>query len=146
MAANGEDSSSQRCRDAQLAAKQFSVCHPTKFQVAREFGYSEEVIQDAVYKRFLIKGPYLSAGELIDDLFDCESVTGNDEKDKRLNILRKETLENWCRLHCISCSNRKNTLFLPCCHALFCDKCSKAHTYCILCFCNIEDTLLIYIS
>ena len=72
-------------RRAKARARFFPQQEPTKFQVAREFGFSEDVIRKVVYTHYLIGDgqPYVCAGDLISDLIDYEAggleVTESDE-------------------------------------------------------------------
>ena len=154
-----------RRRRAKARAKLFSKQEPTKFRVAREFDFSEDVIGKVVYRHYLIGDgkPYVCAGDLISDLLEFEAgdleviEDDDDEEENKLNNvtaaaastpidkLREETLENWSRIHCIECTNKKNILFLPCTHLLFCDKCYRNCKFCVVCNTCIQETIRIYI-
>ena len=142
-------------RRAKARAKCFPQQEPTKFQVAREFEFSDDVIRKVVYNHYLIGDgqPYVCAGDLISDLIDYEAgdleVIEDDDKDviaasPSTDSLREETLANWRRLHCIACKNKKNILFLPCTHLLFCDKCYRNCKLCPVCEIFIEETITVY--
>lgn len=140
-------------RRAKARAKSFPQQEPTKFQVAREFGFSEDMIRKVVYRRYLIGDgqPYVCAGDLISDLIDYEAgdleVTEEDvtvTPSPSFELLRDETLANWKRLHCIACKNKKNILFLPCTHLIFCAKCYRNCKICPVCETFIEETITVY--
>ena len=142
-------------RRAKARARFFPQQEPTKFQVAREFDFSEDVIRKVVYTHYLIGDgqPYVCAGDLISDLIDYEAggleVTENDEDvtatpSPSFESLREETLANWRRLHCIACKNKKNILFLPCTHLLFCDKCYRNCEICPVCETFNDETIKVY--
>ena len=154
-------------RRAIARAKCFPQQEPTKFQVAREFEFSDDVIRKVVYNHYLIGDgqPYVCAGDLISDLIDYEAgdleviedvdddVTAASPSTDSLceaaslsiDFLREETLANWRKLHCIACKNKKNILFLPCTHLLFCDKCYRNCKLCPVCEIFIEETITVYL-
>ena len=124
-----------------------------------------DVISKVVYKHYLDGDgeDYVCAGDLIMDLLDFEEgilvVNDDDDEEEKgacsrivelpataFESLRNETFENWKRIRCVTCSNKKCTLFLPCTHLLFCENCANDREICPVCDTNIESKLLVYIG
>ena len=161
---NNSDDCSRRRRQAKACAKSFIKREPIKFQVAQEFGFSMDIICKIVYKHYLDGDgeDYVCAGDLIMDLLDFEEgkLEVNDDEEEEegacsravqlspaaFESLQSETLENWKRVRCVTCTSNKCVLFLPCTHLLFCGNCANDCEICPVCDTNIENKLLVYIG
>ena len=127
-----------------------------QFQVAKEFGYTDHVIE-----RFLKRKKYKCAADLIEDLdkYDSEeeeeiAATPTVKEEEKNNgddkataaaaatpsvtpnsgrkfTLREETEELFRKSVCLCCKNAKRTrVCLPCCHLTHCEKCENLVKVC----------------
>ena len=128
-------------------------------QVAREFGYNEDIV-----KSFLRKKRYHCAADLIEDLENYESKEEEEKEDNKNNgddnaaaaaasvasnsvkksTLREETEELFRKSVCLVCNSAKRTrVCLPCCHLTHCDKCESSVKVCPYLNCRetVRDTI-----